>query len=197
MEYDRASKTEYWTFFGGRLFAGLCAGPVEALLPTTITDIFFLHDRGEKVAIYGLSMLGGYEIGPVISAYVIQYLGMDWAFYVIAIALGAAFIAILLFMPETAYHGQRPAIHVRGPATEGEAKTPSSMLDAMQESVQKSQPSELVSESKTASESESASGSVETPLKHYFDTLKFWSKDAVDPNLTIAKAFLRPFVLCA
>ncbi len=66
------------SFFLARAFAGLFAGPVEALVPSTITDIFFLHDRGEKISIYGLTLLGGYEIGPILSAVIIQNLGMNW-----------------------------------------------------------------------------------------------------------------------
>ncbi len=75
---SRASRTTYGPFFVARAFAGLFAGPTEAMVPTTITDIFFLHDRGEKISIYGLSILGGNELGPVVSAYIIQSLGMIW-----------------------------------------------------------------------------------------------------------------------
>jgi hypothetical protein len=54
------------------------AGPIEAIVPSTIVDVFFLHDRGEKISIYGLSVLGGNEIGPVLSAYIIEGAGMSW-----------------------------------------------------------------------------------------------------------------------
>lgn len=54
------------------------AGPIESIVPSTVTDIFFLHDRGEKISIYGLSVLGGNEIGPLLSAYIIQGIGMSW-----------------------------------------------------------------------------------------------------------------------
>jgi len=75
---SRAAKTTFASFFVGRAFAGFASGPIEAIVPSTVTDIFFLHDRGEKISIYGLSVLGGNELGPVISAYVIMGLDMSW-----------------------------------------------------------------------------------------------------------------------
>jgi MFS family permease len=73
-----AAKTNFASFFVGRFFAGFVVGPSEAIVPSVITDIFFLHDRGEKISIYALSILGGNELGPVLSAFIIQGLGMSW-----------------------------------------------------------------------------------------------------------------------
>lgn len=74
----RATQTSFTSFFIGRAFAGFMAGPIESIVPSTVVDIFFLHDRGEKISIYGLSVLGGNEIGPVLSAYIIQGASMKW-----------------------------------------------------------------------------------------------------------------------
>jgi MFS family permease len=186
---------------------------VEALLPQTITDIFFLHDRGEKIAIYGLSLLGGYEIGPVLSAYIIQYLGMDWyvlspgflsaadlfvkrAFYVIAIALAATFVVIALFMPETAYYGTRPVISVAlGNADE---KRASPEIDSNTvERVHTIPKAEHGGAGTKDSPYVSESGSVDIPPKSYIESLSFWSVDAKNPHLTVRQAFLRPLILCA
>lgn len=73
-----ATETSFTSFFVGRFFAGFMAGPIESIVPSTVVDIFFLHDRGEKISIYGLSILGGNEIGPVLSAYIIQGASMKW-----------------------------------------------------------------------------------------------------------------------
>lgn len=71
----------------GRAFLGIFEAPIESIAPRTITDIFYLHERGEKVFISGLSVLGGNELGPMFSAFIIQYLGMNWAFYIVAISI--------------------------------------------------------------------------------------------------------------
>lgn len=73
-----AANTSYASLLIGRAFLGIFEAPIESIVPSTITDIFFLHDRGEKVSLYGLSLLGGNEIGPMLSAFIIQALGMDW-----------------------------------------------------------------------------------------------------------------------
>ena len=62
-----ASNASYTPFIVGRAFLGLFEAPIESIVPTTITDIYFLHNRGAKVSFYGLSVLGGNEIGPVVS----------------------------------------------------------------------------------------------------------------------------------
>jgi MFS family permease len=63
-----ASSKSYTPFLVGRAFLGIFEAPIESIAPSTITDIFFLHNRGEKVSMYGLSVLGGNELGPMLSA---------------------------------------------------------------------------------------------------------------------------------
>lgn len=79
-----ATHASYTPFIVGRAFLGLWEAPIESIVPTTITDIFFLHDRGEKVALYGLSVLGGNELGPVVSCsnfHVIQHIPLIMPIY--------------------------------------------------------------------------------------------------------------------
>ncbi|OCL04279.1 MFS general substrate transporter [Glonium stellatum] len=98
-----ASTKSYTPFLIGRAFLGVFEAPIESIVPSTITDIFFLHERGEKVSLYGLSVLGGNELGPMLSAFIIQSLGMSWAFYIFAIVIGVNLIAMFLLMPETKF----------------------------------------------------------------------------------------------
>jgi len=105
-----ASTKSYTPLLIGRAFLGIFEAPIESIVPSTITDIFFLHDRGEKVSIYGLSVLGGNELGPMLSAFIIQSLGMDWAFYIFAIVIAASLVSMFFFMPETKFTGLRPSI---------------------------------------------------------------------------------------
>lgn len=105
-----AAEKTYPDFVVARAFLGLWEAPIEAIVPCTITDIFYLHERGMMISIYGLSVLGGNELGPLLSAYIIQGLSMRWAFFIVAMIIGLS-IAIMVFsMPETQYHGTRPVI---------------------------------------------------------------------------------------
>ena len=105
-----ASEKTYLSFIVGRAFLGLVEAPIEALVPSTVTDIFYLHERGEKISIYGLGVLGGNEIGPLVSAFIIQTLSMRWAFFIIAISIFINQITLVFFMPETKFSGIRPQI---------------------------------------------------------------------------------------
>jgi MFS family permease len=107
-----ASEKTFPAFVCARAFLGLFEAPIEAIVPSTIADIFFLHERGEKIALYGLSVLGGNELGPLFSAYIIQYLSMRWAFFIIAIAIGLSLALMIFLMPETMFEGHRPVIVV-------------------------------------------------------------------------------------
>ena len=113
-----ASTRSYTLLLIARAFLGAWEAPIESIVPSTVTDIFFLHDRGEKIAMYGLSVLGGNELGPTLSAFIIQALGMNWAFYIVGIFIFANFVTMFFFMPETRYIGKRPQILPTRPMTE-------------------------------------------------------------------------------
>ncbi|CAK7221316.1 hypothetical protein SBRCBS47491_004486 [Sporothrix bragantina] len=171
------STTTYTPFIIGRAFLGLVEAPIESIVPTTITDIFFLHDRGEKVSLYGFGVLGGNELGPLFSALIIQHLGMNWAFYIVAMFIGLSVILMFFFMPETKFTGPRPDPHALHQGQDSGEKADDECVERVGDA--------------TPDNIESASAA---PAKHsYLRTLKPWGKS--DPNISFRKAFLRPFVL--
>ncbi|KAJ5430601.1 Major facilitator superfamily domain general substrate transporter [Penicillium cf. griseofulvum] len=103
-----ASNKTYTVFLVGRAFLGAFQAPIESIVPSTVTDMFFLHNRGELIAIYGLSVLGGNELGPMFSGFIVQALGMDWAFWIVTMFVGASLVSMFFFMPETKFDGPRP-----------------------------------------------------------------------------------------
>jgi len=168
---------QYSILLSGRAFLGIFEAPIESIMPSTITDIFFLHERGEKISIYGLSVLGGNELGPMLSAFIIQNLNMRWAFFIVGIIILVAEIPIFFFMPETKFIGERVPIEV-----EDEQE-----LDELGKDVSR------INEIENAKRQ---SGSVATPrLKTYRESLKPWGQN--DPSVSLKNAFLRPFVLLA
>ncbi|KAI5240011.1 MFS general substrate transporter [Aureobasidium subglaciale] len=82
---------------------GFFGAPVEGLPEISVTDIYFVHQRGFYMAIYSLSIAGASYFGPVISGFISQYAGWRWVFYVPAILLSAVFLFVLLCMEETNY----------------------------------------------------------------------------------------------
>lgn len=172
-----ASTKTYTPFLVGRAFLGIWEAPIESIVPSTITDIFFLHDRGALISMYGLSVLGGNELGPMLSAFIIQYLGMDWAFYIVAIFIGFNLLMMILFMPETKFTGARPIIKLRLVPTE-----PNSFEDKAGTTHVEKQTSSIESGSDIKA--------------------RLWWQEIIrvpeaDPQVHILHAFLRPFVLMA
>lgn len=168
-----ASNKTYTPFILGRAFLGIFEAPIESIVPSTVTDIFFLHDRGAKVSMYGLSVLGGNELGPMLSAFIIQTLGMDWAFYIVAIFIFANFVTMFFFMPETKYKGQRPSIFEASSA-------------------------QTTSEQKSSSSSHieiSNEDGRECKERTFIQQLAFWGSP--DPTVSLIRAFIRPFILLA
>ncbi|KAJ9156240.1 MFS general substrate transporter [Pleurostoma richardsiae] len=183
-----AAKKSFASFFVGRAFAGFFAGPIEAIVPSTITDMFFLHDRGEKISIYGLSILGGNELGPVVSAYIIQSIGMSWAFYILAIAIFVLFISIFFTMPETAYYGSRPSIS-RSSALNSAGTEPATAIEKTEgaPTEKSTQASQSVSDAET--------GTAEVPKHSYAWTLYPFHPSYINNDISFKKAFLRPVIL--
>ncbi|KAJ5690485.1 hypothetical protein N7462_004877 [Penicillium macrosclerotiorum] len=168
-----ASNRTYTVFLVGRAFLGAFEAPIESIVPSTVTDIFYLHNRGQLVATYGLSVLGGNELGPMFSGFIVQALGMNWAFWIVAIFIGANVVSIFFFMPETKFTGPRPHIF---PPSDQTGEQPTSKSDT---------------NTKVSTKEQSGTNSKKT----WSEELKFWSRG--DPNVNLLHAFLRPFVLFA
>ena len=178
----------YTSLVLGRAFLGLFEAPIEAIVPSTVTDIFFLHERGEKISIYGLGVLGGNEIGPLISAYIIQYCGAQtrgvrWAFFIIAISVFISQISLIFFMPETKFTGPRPQILLSGRTEE----------DEKQNHLETSKVETVEQVEKANASNSAVSVEIPTSKQSYLSSLAFCSGN--DHNVSLIKAFLRPFVL--
>ncbi|KAJ3533535.1 hypothetical protein NM208_g7943 [Fusarium decemcellulare] len=162
------------------MLSNILMAPIESIVPTTITDMFFLHNRGEKVSLYGLSILGGNELGPLFSALIIQRLGMSWAFYIISMFICLSCVMMFFFMPETKYRGARPVASImqRGKGEDdGEKPSDQKIEDAI-----------------------TARGQLEveatsTPKLSFLGELSLWPKP--DSDVSFRKVFLRPFILLA
>lgn len=171
-----ASEKTFPVFVCARAFLGLFEAPIEAIVPSTIADIFFLHERGEKVALYGLSVLGGNELGPLFSAYIIEYLSMRWAFFIIAISIGVSLVLMIFLMPETMFEGHRPEI------------TPVQNQESKHEEGGKSS-----SEHIEAEEGVSEASMIITKRTYMHDLVR----TTVNKDVNLWALFKRPFILMA
>ncbi|KAK9374404.1 major facilitator superfamily domain-containing protein, partial [Lipomyces chichibuensis] len=89
------------SLLAARIFMGFGVAPCESLPSATIAEIYFLHERAYRLGIYTLLLLGGKNIVPLISGFIISNLGWNWVFWIVAIIVGFDFVMIFLFVPET------------------------------------------------------------------------------------------------
>jgi MFS family permease len=76
---------------------------IEALVNASVGDLYFVHERGSRMALATLCLFGGAFLTPVIVGKITSTLGWPWTHYFVAI-FAAVMLPLLIFLvPETAY----------------------------------------------------------------------------------------------
>ncbi|CRG91781.1 Transient receptor potential cation channel subfamily M member 4 [Talaromyces islandicus] len=73
------------------------------LVTSTIADLYFVHQRGVRLAAWGLCLSIGVGGGTIISGYIISNLGWNWTYGICAVIYGVWIVVLFFFCPETAY----------------------------------------------------------------------------------------------
>lgn len=98
-----ASGTNYKSLLWARIIQGVALAPFEALVNACVGDLYFVHERGIRMAFTNVSLFGGAFLTPVIVGKMTAEIGWPWTFYCIAIIIGAMLPLLVFFCPETAY----------------------------------------------------------------------------------------------
>ncbi|KAI1622516.1 serine/threonine kinase 16 [Exophiala viscosa] len=93
----------YASLLWSRIFQGVALAPFEALVNACVGDLYFVHERGVRMAITNTCLFGGAFLTPVFVGMISAHLGWQWSFYLLAIFMAAGFLLVLFFVPETAY----------------------------------------------------------------------------------------------
>ncbi|CAK7213470.1 hypothetical protein SBRCBS47491_001810 [Sporothrix bragantina] len=86
-----------------RVLLGCAAGAGEVLGPLTISDIFFVHERGTMMAIYSCTLSAGTSVGAVISGLITINKPWQDIFWVSAGLTGGTALFMFFTLPETTY----------------------------------------------------------------------------------------------
>lgn len=92
----------YSGYMAARFFQGFGVSPASNVGLAVISDIFFEHERGQKVGLWVLAIDLGLLFGPLIGGFV-NIAGYAWIQWLSAILFGAILIIELVFLPETLY----------------------------------------------------------------------------------------------
>lgn len=93
----------YSSFLGSRILGALGMAPYEVLVQATINDLYFVHERATRIAVWNLFLLCGICGAGFVSGYIIENLGYEWTFGVCAILFGITGIGVLFLVPETTF----------------------------------------------------------------------------------------------
>ncbi|KAK1758951.1 MFS transporter [Echria macrotheca] len=89
-------------YMAARFFQGLGVSPASNVGLAVINDVFFEHERGQKLGLWVLAIDMGLLFGPLIGGFV-SLAGHEWAQWLTAILLGVTLVAEVFFLPETLY----------------------------------------------------------------------------------------------
>ncbi|KAJ2969826.1 hypothetical protein NQ176_g8472 [Zarea fungicola] len=159
----------YGGFLAGRILMGLGAGAAETLAPVTITDIFFLHERGAIMSSYTCFLSIGVALGMVISGAITVNHSWRTIYEVSSALIGAVLLTVFFTLPETAYKRA-------GQGKDG----PSTIIDAAE------------SDAGQGSDVEAAHPTI--PKQPYLQSLKVFRRQPLTDE-SLLKMFIRPFGL--
>jgi MFS family permease len=95
----------YGGYMAARFFQGFGVSPASNVGLAIIDDIFFEHERGQKVGLWVLAIDLGLLVGPLIGGFV-SLVGDEWIQWLCAILFGVILVLEIAFQPETLYPRQ-------------------------------------------------------------------------------------------
>ncbi|KAI0109594.1 major facilitator superfamily transporter [Nemania sp. FL0031] len=93
----------YTSLLWARIIQGVGTAPFEGLVNAAIGDLYFVHERGKRMAFTNLAVFGGAFFTPILVGKITHTIKWWWTFNLVAIFCAASLIAVFLFCPETAY----------------------------------------------------------------------------------------------
>lgn len=94
---------DYDSFLWSRIIQGVGCAPFEALVNAAVGDLYFVHQRGVRMAATNLAVFGGAFFTPIVVGKITHTLMWWWTFYLVAIFCAVCLIGIIFLCPETAY----------------------------------------------------------------------------------------------
>lgn len=98
-----AVNKNYESMLWARIIQGVGTAPFEALVNAAVGDLYFVHQRGKRMAFTNLAVFGGSFFTPIVVGKITHTIKWWWTFNLIAIFCAACLPLIVFLCPETAY----------------------------------------------------------------------------------------------
>ena len=93
----------YKSFLWSRILQGVAVAPFEALVNASVGDLYFVHQRGMRMALSSLALFGSAFFTPIVVGRMTHTIGFRWTFYFIAIFSAFILPFVFFLVPETAF----------------------------------------------------------------------------------------------
>jgi MFS family permease len=98
-----AASGSYKTLLAARILQGFSTSAFESLLIAAVGDMFFVHQRGIRVAFITFVLNAASSLASIICGQVTAGLGWVWLFHLLQIFTVVQFVLMFLFCPESTY----------------------------------------------------------------------------------------------
>lgn len=95
--------TTYNSLIGARVIQGVGASAYESLVMAAVGDIFFVHERGLRIAVLVFILAASGNLTLVIAGPITAHLGWHYNFHILLPFTAFQWIVLVLFAPETTF----------------------------------------------------------------------------------------------
>jgi MFS family permease len=97
---------DYKQLLASSILSGFASSAALATVPTIVTDLFYVHERGSVLMMFQMAISSGMFLEPLINSYVTQYSSWRMTCEWMAIAAGATWLMAIFTVHETSYYNR-------------------------------------------------------------------------------------------
>ena len=97
-----AKANDYGGYMAARFFQGFGVSPAATVGLAAVKDMFFEHERGQKIGLWVLAIDSGLFVGPIVGGF-LNLISSAWIQWFTAILFGVVLLLEIAFMTETLY----------------------------------------------------------------------------------------------
>ncbi|TVY37770.1 Efflux pump vrtL, partial [Lachnellula cervina] len=105
-----AVSPNFSVLLGTRAMAGFGMGGMMSVGTACVNDMFFLHERGEKMGVYSIFVTNGAHVAALIGGFLGQAAGWQWDYGLGALSCALSLLLAIFLFPETLF--SRDASHL-------------------------------------------------------------------------------------